>query len=410
LKKILEKYGVVILYIATIAGLGFSFFGSVLNSKLLSKELFGDWKYIQNFLMMTSFLITFGYYNTGGRLIAKTDDKTRIAIFKGYLLYFTLLGLAIMFCITVFIGVFAQKLLSPSLFSLLLSMFPLFIIHPLMFYFESVFQSERRLISLAIYKIIPPFLYATILFSFKSYSTGNIYFNAILYYVTYFIVFAIFILKDKQIFKIKSKEFNDLRLENSIYGIHLYYGSIWNVGTSYLLPVLIGFFNINNADVGNFSLALSFIIPFSFLPAIVGTSYFKEFVQLEKIPVIAFRKVILTSIIFLIITLLGIDYFIEYFLSSKYYEVGFLVRIGAAAAILHGLGDFINKFLSAKGESIYIKNIAITVGVIQLVSSLIFIKYFSATGAMIAKSMGSVLYFICLFYYYKKKYNKKHGT
>ena len=65
LKNKFEKYGITILYIATIAGLGLSFFGSVLNSKMLSKELFGDWKYVQNFLMMLNFLVNLGYYYSG---------------------------------------------------------------------------------------------------------------------------------------------------------------------------------------------------------------------------------------------------------------------------------------------------------------------------------------------------------
>ena len=393
-----------ILYIATIAGLGFSFFGSVLNSKLLSKESFGDWKYVQNYLMMLSFLVNFGYYYTGGRLIAATDDKKRIATLKGYMLYISVAGLILMFIATVIIGLFWTKLLNAALFKLMLSMFPLFIIHPLMFYFESIFQAERRMVPFAVYKILPPFLYVALLYAFKSFSTGNIYFNAILYYATYFIVFAFFILRDKQIFRRGSGESDELIKENKTYGIHLFYGSLWNVGASYLLPLLIGFFNINNIEVGNYSLALSFIIPFTFLPAIVGTSYFKEFIHLDKIPAHAFKKVIISSATLLIVTLLGIDYFIKIFLGAKFYEVGFLVRIGAGAAILHGFGDFVNKFLSAKGNSTYIKKVAIAVGIVQLVGSLFFIKWLSATGAMIAKSLGSTLYFSCLYFYYRKRY------
>jgi O-antigen/teichoic acid export membrane protein len=80
---------VAILYVATIIGLGFSFFGSVLNSRLLSKEHFGDWKYLQNYLLMISYFVNFGIYNSGGRLIASTDDPERIATLKGYMLYKT---------------------------------------------------------------------------------------------------------------------------------------------------------------------------------------------------------------------------------------------------------------------------------------------------------------------------------
>jgi O-antigen/teichoic acid export membrane protein len=114
--------------------------------------------------------------------------------------------------------------------------------------------------------------------------------------------------------------------------------------------------------------------------------------------------VILSSLVLLIATFLGIDFFIKLFLGTKFHEVGFLVKIGAAAAILHGFGDFTNKFLSAKGKSSYIKKVAMTVGIVQLVFSLFLIKWLSGTGAMIARSIGSIVYFSCLYFYYHKNY------
>ena len=400
----LEKHGVTILYIATIAGLGLSFLGSVLNSKLLSKEQFGDWKYIQNYLMMISFFVNFGFYYSGARLIAATDNQKRIATFKGYMMYQCFLGLLIMFIITLIIGFFWPKILSSNLFHLLLVMFPLFIVQPLFFYLEAIFQAERKLLSFSIYKILPPFLYVMSLFLFQSFSTGNIYFNVTLFYITYLVVFIAFIFKDKLIFKRKSSELKELIVENKEYGSHLYYGSLWNVGAVYLLPVLIGYFNINNIEVGNYSLALSFVIPFAFLPSIVGTSYFKEFINLDKIPPEAFKKVFKVSMILLALTFIGIDFCINIFLGVKYKEVGLLVKIGAGGAIIQGFGDFINKFLSAKGKSPFIKKVSIFQGIVLVISSLFLIKWYSSIGAIVAKNIGSSIYFVWLYYYYKKNY------
>lgn len=408
--KKLEKHGILILYIATIIGVGFSFFGSVLNSRMLSKEVFGDWKYLQNYVMMISYFVNFGFYYSGGRLIAATDDTKRISIFKGYMLLSCTAGLIIMLITTLVVGTFWPKLLNPSLFRLILTMFPLFIIHPLMFYFESIFQAESKLIKYSVYKVVPPFLYVASLYLFKSLSTGSIYFNAILYYATYFIVFAFLILRDKQVFRKKTPELTELVQENKTFGIHLYYGSLWNVGATYLLPILIGFFNINNSDVGDYAFAASFIIPFGFLPSIVGTSYFKQFITLKVIPADALKKVLLLSLAMLLVTWFCIDYVIEIFLDPKYKAVGFLVKFGAIAAIMQGFGDFTNKFLSAKGESPYIKKVAIAVGTVQLVASLFLIKLYSSTGAMTAKVLGSSVYFGSLYYYYYKNYYLKAKT
>lgn len=393
-----------ILYVATIIGLGFSFFGSVLNSRLLSKEHFGDWKYLQNYLMMVSYFVNFGIYNSGGRLIASTEDPERIATFKGYMLYKSLVGLVIMLVITLILGLFWHRILNNELFTLLLVIFPLFIVHPLMFYLESIFQAERKLISFSVYKTLPPFLYIVSLLLLQSFSAGSIYFNALLFYLTYFVVFAWFIFKDRLIFKRKSTELTELMEENRTFGRHLYYGSLFNVGSSYILPILIGYFNINKVEVGSYSLALSFIIPFAFLPAIVGTSYFKEFIKSEKIPGSAFKKVLLACFLLLAATTISIDFFIDLFLGPKFHEVGFLVKLGATGAIMQGLGDFVNKFLNAKGKSVYIKKVAMVVGTVQVVASLLLIKFFSSTGAMVAKNIGSLIYFSLLYFYYHKNY------
>jgi O-antigen/teichoic acid export membrane protein len=404
-KQLLEKNGTVLLYAATIAGVGFSFLGSVLNSRMLSKELFGDLKYVQNYLMMVSYFVNFGFYYSGGRLIAATDNKERTSIFKGYMLMCCTAGLVIMLLSTIGLGIFWPKLISPALFKLMLILFPLFIVHPLMFYFESIFQAERRMIEYSVYRVLPPLLYLIALYLFSSVANGSLFYAAMLYYVTYFIVFAWFIIRDKQVFKKKSPELTELVHENKTFGVHLYYGSLWNVGASYLLPLLIGLFNINNEEVGPFSLASSFIIPFSLLPAIVGTAYFRQFITLEKIPGEAFKKVLLASFGLIAATWLCIDFVIDFFLGEKYAAVGFLVKFGAFAALLQGLGDFVNKFLSAKGKSPYIKKVAIVTGTVQLVASLFLIKWMSSTGAMLAKTIGSALYFGCLYFYYHKHYN-----
>ena len=402
--KLIQKHGVKILYIATIASLGASFFGSVLNSRLLSKESFGDWKYLQSFIALVSYFANFGLYSSGGRLIAATNDKEKVRIYKGYLLYFAMIGLSIITLSSIITGFFFPKLLNETLFHLALIMFPFFIIHPLNFYFETTFQGEGKMISLAIFRCVPPLTYVAILYAFESLSTGSIYYNAVLYYASYFVTFMILLWYDKPIFKWNTSEWKDLRLQHKSFGIHLYWGALSSMGAMYLLPILVGFFNINNVEVGHYSLALSFIMPLSFLPSIVGTSYYKKYIKLKVIPSEAFKKVVISSIFLLIVLLLGIDYIIDFFLGPKYKEVSALIKIGSFGAVLHGLADFINKFLLAKGESIYLKKVSIVIGIVQLTSSLLLIHYFSATGAIIAKSLGSLVFFGSLFYYYYKKY------
>jgi O-antigen/teichoic acid export membrane protein len=400
----LEKHGVKILYAATLAGLGFSFLGSVKNSHLLSPESFGDWKYLQNYVVLISYFVNFGLYSSGGRLIAATNDKIKVRIYKGYMLYFAFAGMLVIILSTIISGLFLPKILNHDLFQLAIVIFPFFIINPLNFYFEATFQGERKLVHLAIFRFLPPLAYISLLYAFESHSKGSIYYNAILYYASYFVVYMMLIWSDKPIFKRNTNEWADLKAQHKSYGIHLYWGGLWGVGAIYLLPVLVGFFGINNVAVGHYSLALSLITPLALLPSIVGTAYFKQFITIKTIPPNAFNKVLLASVVSLVALLVGVDWFVDLVLDKKYQEVGSLIKIGSFGAILHGLGDFVNKFLLAKGESVYLKKVSIAVGLVQLISSLLLIKVWSSTGGIIAKSLGSIVFFSALFFYYRKKY------
>jgi len=403
-KKLLTTHNTKVLYAATLLATGLSFLGSVLNTRLLSQESFGDWKYLQSFIVLVGYLVNFGLYHSGSRLIAATNSNEKIRTYKGYMLYFALLGASVITFTILSTGFFFPKLLNANLFSLALFMFPFFIIHPLGHFFESVYQGEQKILSLAAFRLIPPLVYVLLLYSLQSYSRGSIFYNAVLYYVSIFTVCVVLLWNDRPIFKRGTSEWLDLKAQHKDFGLHLYWGSLWGVGVIYLLPLLVGFFNINNVEVGYYSLALSFIMPISILPTIVGTSNYRKYVTLPAIPRNNFKKVIIACIAMQASLLLGIDYIISSFLGPGYQEVATLIKIGSTGAVLHGLADFVNKFLLAKGEAKYLKKVSIAVGISQLISSLVLIKLFSATGGIIAKTIGSVVFFGSVYVFYHRKY------
>lgn len=399
----LQKHSSKVLFAATMAALVLSFAGTVLNSDLLGDVKFGDWKYLQSFVVLVSYLVNFGLYSSGGRLVAATDNPLKVRTYKGYLVYFALTGLGVIILSILVCGLFFPRLLSQSLFHMALIMLPMFIIHPLGFYFEAVYQGEKKLLSLAAYRFVPPFLYVVLLYSFKSLSQGSIYYNALLFYATSFVVCMVLLKTDKPVFKRGTSEWKDLKMQHKSFGVQLYWGGLWGVGVIYLLPILVGYFNIDNKDVGHYSLALSFIMPLSILPSIVGTSNYKSYIKAKTIPKENFRKVVIACLVMQVGLLLCIGYIIDWLL-PKYKDVAVLIKIGSFGAILHGFGDFVNKFLLAKGESKFLKKVSIAVGLTQLVSSLVLIKLYSSTGAIIAKSLGSLVLFASLYIFYHRKY------
>ncbi|MEO3404434.1 oligosaccharide flippase family protein [Mucilaginibacter sp. CAU 1740] len=402
-----DNLGVLLLYVSTIVGLGFSFLGSIINSKMLSKESFGDFKYIQSYLLLVNSIINFGFFQSGSRMIAASDDDKKNRTIKGYLIYLCLMGLVIMFVITLITRLFGTRVLSDRIFHYMLLFFPLFLAHPLMNYFESVFQAERKLVSYSMYKMIPPIAYILCLLAGRNFFSGVISYNIITYYSCFLLTFIVFIVTDKIEYKGRTPVLTELLELNKEFGLQMYYGSLWGVGTGYMLTILIGYFNVNNVDVGRYSLAYTFVTLLTFLPTIFGTANFKYFINADRLPRKVLAQAIGSSLILLLFLVFTIDFWIGLFLNKSFVIVGLLVKIGAITAVLHGFGDFINKFLIAKGKGKIIKNAAIITGVIQLIAAFIFIPLYSAVGAMIANAIGSGAYFLIFLIYYYKNYEYK---
>jgi O-antigen/teichoic acid export membrane protein len=399
-----KSFGVFLLYVSTIVGLGFSFLATVINSKMLSKEAFGDFKYIQSYLLLLNSLINFGFFQSGSRIIAASNDERKNKIIKGYLIYLCVAGLVIMFVITLIVKLFGTRVLSDRVFHYMLIFFPLFLAHPLMNFFDSTFQAEKKLISYSMYKLMPPIAYIVCLLIGKNFFSGMISYNIITYYSCFLLTFLVFFLYDKISFKSREPELNELLEANKEFGLQIYYGALWGVGTGYLLTILIGYYNVNNVDVGRYSVAYTLVTLLTFLPTIFGTANFKDFVTAEKLPRKVLMQAIISSLILLLFLIFTIDFWITTFLNKSFVIVGLLVKIGAITAVLHGFGDFINKFLIAKGRGRIIKDAAIITGIIQLVAAFILIPRYSAVGAMIANAIGSGAYFLIFLIYYYKNY------
>jgi len=259
--------------------------------------------------------------------------------------------------------------------------------------------------SYSAYKLIPPIAYIICLLVGQNFFSGVISYNIITYYSCFLLTFIGFFIFDRVEFKGKTPELTELLHANKEFGLQVYYGALWGVGTGYLLTILVGYYNVNNVDVGRYSIAYMLVTLLTFLPTIFGTANFKDFVTAKKLPRNVLLQAIVSSSVLLFLLIFTIDFWIKLFFKNQSFEiVGLLVKIGALTAVLHGFGDFINKFLIAKGRGRIIKNAAIITGVIQLIAAFILIPRYSAVGAMIANAIGSGAYFLIFLIYYYKNY------
>ena len=68
------------------------------------------------------------------------------------------------------------------------------------------------------------------------------------------------------------------------------------VASNYLAGITLGVFNEDNTEVGFYTLALTVTTPLSTLPAIIGTTYFKQLATQPRIPSKVLKNSILLTV------------------------------------------------------------------------------------------------------------------
>ena len=174
------------------------------------------------------------------------------------------------------------------------------------------------------------------------------------------------------------------------------------VATNYLAGFTLGLFDQDNANVGFYTLALTLTTPLSYLPAIVGTTYFKQFVNEPQIPAKVFRITLLVTVCSCVFFVLLINPLVAILYPPEYGQVGVYASWMAVGFAFHGLGDMINRFLGSHGIGTPIMNSSIACGVVKVVGYFLLVYFWHIEGALITTILSSIVYFLCLYYYYRK--------
>ena len=398
---------VLMLYAATLIGVVLGFAASVINTRFLPKEDYGDVRYVQNLIQLVSWVLLFGYFFSGSRLLAVTDDNYIRRKIRGTLVIILIACILTLAAATAVFGLaqFRNSVVSRLFFlSVPVSMYPL-----LINYINTTAQGDNHIVRLSLAKVLPPLLYIAI--AWYAYdSTGATSSKMILLqWGLYSFVLTLIVISTCPAFSGLKSVFKELNRENREYGIHLYLGSLAMVATAYVGGWTIGLFGEDNVNVGFYTLALTLTTPLSYLPGIIGTAYFRAFASQNHIP----RKVMVSTIVitaascamFVIIVgpLVKFFYPVEYAPVSKYAS---LLSIGFC---IHGVGDMLNRYLGSHGKGIGIRNSSIACGLFKIIGFFLLVWLWDISGAIITNLLGSCIYTTSLWIYYRKTISEYSG-
>lgn len=402
-----QRKQVLILYGSTIIGVFLGVISSVINTRFLPPDEFGDVRYVQNLIGFISSLLLLGYFTSGSRLLALSKSNEYSRKIRG----------AVIFVMVVTMLILSLSMFLFYIYSLMNgidNLSPLYLVSIfiggnviLLNYINTTSQGDNHIGRIAIARLLPTFCYivaAVVLYNLFS-ATPLLMLS--LYNGIAVLILSVIIYSTKPDFKDLKDSLKTLNDENKRYGLQVYIGSLSGVSTSYIAGITLGSFCYSNASVGFYTLALTIATPLSMLPATIGTTYFKQFANQKQIEKKIIYASILMTLMTLVVFILSIDLIIQILYDEKYSSVGTYASFLAIATSMHGLGDMFNRFLGAHGQGKQIRNGAFACGIITTIGSIVLVYYWQISGAIITKILGSMTYMIMMVYYYKaftKKY------
>lgn len=393
---------VVMLYATTILSVLIGVLNSVINTRSLVPELYGDVRYVQNIISFISSLLLVGFFVSGSRLLAISKDEQYSRRLRGILC--VILAVTIFILMLCMFGFYIASMINgnENVQSLWLVSIPICGSVLMLNYINTTAQGDNHIGRIAIARLLPSALYCTIAwFVYRRFEATPVL-MLILYNGIATLILIWVILSTRPSFVGLKESFRILKEENKQYGFNVYLGSVIGVSTGYIAGITLGYFCEDNSNVGFYTLALTISSPLSMLPAIVGTTFFKRFANENCIN----RKVMISSIglttLSCLFYIIFIDFVVDFLYDDNYRSVSTYAQWMAIGCSLHGLGDMINRFLGAHGQGRQIRNSAIVCGTIKTFGSIVFVYMWQIYGAVFSAILGSTAYFICLLIYYLK--------
>lgn len=374
---------------------------SIVNTRYLGPEAYGKFKLLGNIFTLIPILITFGYFNSVGRLVAQQDNQMRRGALLGngmlISMLISLLMMALLFIFSFWIdGVFGVEISGVLRWTL-----PLLFVFPLKCLLESYCQGDNKIFFLSLVRVLPSLLYFGGVILIVRYAGLNLSSALYLQLGCLAVVLVGILYALRPSVEGAAESFHAIQAENRLCGIHLYLGSLAAVASAQMFGILIGYF-VDVETVGYYSLALAICTPLTFVGSVFGTVFFKKFSSSAAIPL----KIQLSAFGVCALTFVGFLLFVKFaillFYGSEYAPAVSLAYLMGFGFMVHGLGDLYNRFLYAHGKGKLVRNGAFLTGGVALACGLYLTKSFGGNGAATAKLATSCTYFIVMFFLYKR--------
>jgi O-antigen/teichoic acid export membrane protein len=372
---------------------------SVINTRLLGPEQFGEFKLLQTVWIVGVLCCTFGLFTTGGNLLTtKKKPEAERPLLGGLLVIAALISLVIL--AMMMFASFPLGHLYGDAFGMRVRLYSgLLFVFPLQIYLRETLRGTNNIYRLAFLGISPQLAYIPVALVTNYLFGFSLDIAIIIYLLSLGATVLIIVFLTKPNFSHIGDSVREIMGKNRVIGSHIYIASLVTTTTGYLGLFTLGYFQ-DSRQVGEFALAITITMPLAMVPNALATTFFKHFSSARTIP----TKVIVVAAVSSLLTLAGFLLIIKTLILLLYTEsfagVIPLAYICAVGGVVHGMGDVFNRFLLANGRTSLLRINALQLGVVSTLGYIFLVSWYGSIGAASTKLVVAVLYLASMLTYY----------
>lgn len=374
---------------------------NILMTHAMPTEDYGYYKAFVNSITTITSIVSLGLSLTVSRTTATlTDLKEKRRLTGAALILNACIALIVLASIFAAAGVL--KLFDvqiPTYFLFAAMMFSVLLVNRLLLF---KYQGDNDMVRYSLLTFVPQcLLIVPFIVVFINGVTIGRAFAVASYVLSYVLILAVFLITEPPIFRGAVKEAKSLFSSNIGYGFQLHLGSLASVASAQVLNLIVA--SISNLnEYAYFALGISLASPIMQVPAVMGTISFKNNVKAEKIKNKQLILTIFITVAAILVYNCLLKFCINFLIGKEYTRAIFYAQIMLYYYVFLGMGDFFNRFITAKGCGKIVRNVAFVVGAVLVVLSCVLVPTCGITGVILSEITSGLVYMVLMILKYKK--------
>ncbi len=380
-------------------------FSSFLIVSLLAKNLgdlqFGQFIFVQSFVILAGIFFEFGFFTSCARLLAISNDKKQdrkivgagiiMALFVSILFYFFIKASTLLI----------DPIFNTSVSFLLNKISIIACFYPFQFFILQLLEGSNRIIHLSFYYFFSRVLYLLFVLYLSIFNALTVTKTLFAFFSSNLLAIVLILISIKPIFSQTRKTINSLLKVTEKYGWHAYTGRVLSVGIHESDKMLIAYF-IDTTQLGFYSLAQTISKPMIIFSQTLSVVFHKKMAKKKCVnsKALFFNFLgLLAMLIFLVIFGRSIIKYVSSFNPTHIYKLLIVLSI---ANLFSGMRQIYTKFFASTGQGKILRNLSLTFSLINFFGNLILIPFFNVLGAAFSKLISLLLNYVLYF----KKYQQ----